>query len=486
MDIVIGIVYYHRSRSSRDYFLGGRSLGPWIGAMSAEASDMSGWLLMGLPGLAYATGMGEAFWTAVGLAIGTYLNWKFVAARLRKYTQISNDSITLPDFFSNRFHDEKKVLMSVSALFILVFFIIYTATGFVACGKLFNGIFGLDYTFMMLVSAIIIVAYTVIGGFLAESTIDFIQGSLMFFSLIVVLVGGTIMAGGVGAVMDNLEGIDGFLNIFGVVNAETNSFTSLGFVGIASALAWGLGYFGMPHILLRFMAIRTSKEIKRSTVIAMVWVVISMVAAVLIGIIGRAYLGDILIGPDSEKVFINMTIDLVPAFIAGIILSGILAATMSTADSQLLVTSSAISGNFYKGLIRKNASDKEIMWVARLTVIVVAIIAYFMALDPNSSIFRLVSYAWAGFGSTFGPVILLSLYWKRMTRNGALAGMLAGGITVIVWKQFISKLGGIFAMYEMIPAFAVSLVAIVVVSLLDEEPSAEIQAEFDSVIKSDI
>jgi len=480
MIVIIGIVYYRKTKDSSDYFLGGRNLGPWVGALSAEASDMSSWLLMGLPGLAYATGLGEAFWTAVGLAAGTYLNWKFIAARLRRYTQVANDSITLPDYFSNRFHDNGKILMSIAAIFILIFFTIYTATGFVACGKLFNSIFGLDYTLMMFVSAVIIVVYTAVGGFLAESTIDSIQGTLMFFALIFVLVAGTVATGGIGAVGQNINELPGFFDIFAVMDTATKSEIPFGALSIISALAWGLGYFGMPHILLRFMAIRTTDEIKRSKIIAMIWVIISLGVAVLIGIVGRAYLGEVLSGADSEKIFVEMSIKLIPSLLAGVILSAILAATMSTADSQLLVTSSAISNNIFKGLIKQNASEKQIMWVARATVIVVAIIASFMALDPNSSIFGLVKYAWAGFGATFGPLVLMSLFWKRMTRNGALAGMVTGGVTVIVWKEAISKLGGIFTVYEILPAFILSLIAIVLVSLLDKEPSAEIQAEFDA------
>ncbi|MCX7842925.1 MAG: sodium/proline symporter PutP [Clostridia bacterium] len=479
--VAIGIIFYYKTKDSSDYFLGGRRLGPWVGAISAEASDMSGWLLMGLPGLAYATGFGEAAWTAIGLAAGTYLNWKFVAERLRKYTQLANDSITLPDFFSNRFHDKSKILMSISALFILIFFTLYTATGFVASGKLFNSIFGLDYIPMMILSALIIVAYTATGGFLAASTTDLVQGILMFFSLIVVLMAGTIAAGGVGAVGANLSGLNGYMDWFAVMDPVKKSAVPFGAISIISALAWGVGYFGMPHILVRFMAIKTTQEIKRSRVIAMIWVIISLIAAVIIGVVGRAYLGDTLVGGDSEKVFIYLSTNLIPSLIAGVILSGILAATMSTADSQLLVTSSAISTNFYKGLIRKNASEKEMMWVGRLTVITVAIVAAFIARDPNSSIFSLVKYAWAGFGATFGPVILFSLFWKRTTRNGALAGMLCGGVLVILWKEVVSKLGGIFAMYEMVPAFLFSTLAIIVVSLLDKEPSKEIQQEFDSI-----
>lgn len=481
--VVVGVVFFFRTKNSSDYYLGGRGLNPWICAMSAEASDMSGWLLMGLPGVAYFLGIGEAFWTAIGLGLGTYLNWKLIATRLRNYTAKAGDAITLPDFFSNRFRDNKKVLMSIAAIFILIFFTIYTATGFVACGKLFNTIFGIDYRLMMLISAVIIVTYTAVGGFLAESTTDFIQGILMFFSLIIVLVAATAAVGGIGAISDKLSSMGGFLNVMGITDPATRAFKPYDLIGILSNLGWGLGYFGMPHILLRFMAIRSVGELKRSRSIAMTWVIISMAAAVFIGIVGRAFLGDVLAesGALSETVFIQLSLKLLPTFFAGIVLSGILAATMSTADSQLLVTSSAVSSNFYKGILRKNATEKEIVWVGRATVILVAIVACLMALNPASTIFNLVKYAWGGFGATFGPLIIFSLFWKRMTRTGALVGMLGGGITIIVWREFISKLGGVFAVYELIPAFLLSTILIVVVSLLGKEPPKEVTEEFEQV-----
>lgn len=482
--IIIGIVYYKRNKGADDYFLGGRKLGPWICAMSAEASDMSGWLLMGLPGVAYALGIGEAFWTAVGLALGTYLNWLFVAKRLRSYTKVANDSITLPDFFSNRFHDKKKILMIFSGLFIVVFFTIYTATGFKAAGTLFQSIFGLDstgYVWMVIASAFVIVLYTALGGFLAESATDFIQGILMFFSLIIVLVVGITFVGGIGQVSQNLSGINNFFSVVGVQNLKDGSFISYSALDIISNLAWGLGYFGMPHVLLRFMAIRSGRELGRSRRIAMVWVVISLAVAVLIGVVGRALFGDALLAnARQETVFIEMAIKLMPAFIAGIMLSGILAATMSTSDSQLLVTSSAVSNNFYRNFIRRKASDKEIMWVGRIVVILVAIVGVFMALDSQSTIFGLVKYAWGGFGAAFGPVILFSLFWKRMTFGGALAGMVTGGATVIVWKEVLSKLGGVFGVYELLPAFILASIVIIVVSLITKAPAKEVMDEFDT------
>ncbi len=481
--VVIGIIYYKRNKGADDYFLGGRSLGPWVCAMSAEASDMSGWLLMGLPGVAYAIGIGEAFWTAVGLALGTYLNWLLVAKRLRNYTKVAKDSITLPDFFSNRFHDKKKILMIFSGLFIVVFFTIYTATGFKAAGTLFQSIFGLDntgYVWMVIISALVIVLYTAVGGFLAESVTDLIQGILMIFSLVIVLVVGIATVGGIPQVGENLGSIGNFFSVLGVQNNTTGEFVNYSALDIISNLAWGLGYFGMPHVLLRFMAIRSSRELKRSRRIATVWVIISLAAAVFIGVVGRALFGDSLLpSGQQETVFIQMAVKLMPTFIAGIMLSGILAATMSTSDSQLLITSSAVSNNFYKSYVRRKASDKEIMWVGRIVVVLVAIVATIMALGNNDTIFDLVKYAWGGFGAAFGPVILFSIFWKRMTLSGALGGMVVGGATVIVWKEVISKLGGIFAVYELLPAFILASLVIIVVSLISKAPSKEIMDEFD-------
>ena len=481
--IVIGLLYSKRNQSTDQFYLGGRGLGPWVTAMSAEASDMSGWLLMGLPGVAYLSGSAEAVWTAVGLAAGTYLNWKLVSVRLRKYTEVSGNAITVPDFFNNRFKDKSKLLMMISALIILFFFTIYVATGFVACGKLFNSIFGFDYTLMMVISALVIVIYTAVGGFLAESTTDFIQGILMCISLVVVLGVGVVSAGGIGAVIDHAKSVPGYLSLDSLA-AGAGEVASFGFLPIVSTLAWGLGYFGMPHVLLRFMAIRSHKELKKSRIVATTWVVISLFAAVAIGIAGAALTsaGKIDALADGERIFIEMSIKLFPAILAGIMMSGIMAATMSTSDSQLLITSSAVSTNFYKGIIRKKASDKEVMWVSRITIIVVTVIAAIMALDQDSSVFKLVSYAWAGFGAAFGPVILFSLFWKRTTRNGALAGMIVGGALVPLWNHLISTLHPVLDIYELLPAFVLACVAIVVVSLVDKAPSKEITDEFDKVM----
>ena len=391
--VTIGLIYSKRNQRSEDFYLGGRSLGPWVTAMSAEASDMSSWLLMGLPGLAYLTGFGEAGWTAIGLALGTWLNWRLVSVRLRHYSHIAGNAFTLPDFFSNRYHDSKKILMSIAALFILVFFTVYTASGFVASGRLFNGIFGFDYVTMMLVSAVVIVIYTVIGGFLAESTTDFIQGIVMSFSLVVILTSATIMAGGIGAVVENTRIMPGFLEWFSVHDPVNRAAVSFGGLKATSALAWGLGYFGMPHVLLRFMAIKNPAALKTSRRIATIWVVIALGSAVLIGLVGSAVFPGVLKGNESERIFIELARNLVHPIIAGIILSGILAATMSTSDSQLLITSSAISQNFFKGVLKKDATERQVMWVSRLTIILVAIIAAFMAYDPKSSIFKIVSHA---------------------------------------------------------------------------------------------
>ncbi len=479
--IAVGSIYYKRNQSADAYLLGDRKLGPWVCAISAEASDMSGWLLMGLPGLAYATGVGEVFWTAVGLAVGTYLNWLLVAKRLRKYTKIAGNAITLPDYFSNRFRDKKKILMIFSAVFILFFFMIYLASGFSACGKLFNAIFGLDYTTMMIISAVVIIAYSVIGGFLAVSMTDLIQGMLMFFALLVIVVVGLAAVGGIEQMGANIAGINGYLNIWGVNDPTTNTFVGYSALDIISILAWGLGYFGMPHILLRFMAIDEVAKIKRSRRIATVWVVISLAAAIFIGIIGRALFGEIFMDGKSETIFIQLSSTLLPALIAGVMITGILASAMSTADSQLLVTSSAISNNFYKNFVRKQASQKELLNVARITVVVVSLLAILFALDEESSVFKIVSYAWAGFGATFGPVVILSLFWKRMNLWGALAGMVSGATTIIVWKEVLKKLGGVFTIYELLPGFIVAVIFIIGVSLLTPKPSKEITDEFESV-----
>jgi len=477
--LFIGWHFYKRTNNLSDYILGGRGLNSWVTSMSAQASDMSGWLLMGLPGAAYLAGF-EALWIALGLGVGTYLNWKFIAVRLRKYTEISGNSLTLPDFFENRFRDQSKILRIISALFILVFFLIYTSSGFVAGAKLFSTVFGFSYQTALLIGALVIIVYTFLGGFMAVSWTDFFQGIIMFFAITIVPVLAVIKLGGPGPSFDSLAEINKeLLNVFSQKDGNP-----LPLIVIASSLAWGLGYFGQPHILARFMAIRKSSEIKKARLIAMIWVVISLFCAVAVGVLGRALLKTSPLGDGAqETVFMIMVNNLVPSFVAGILLAAILAAIMSTADSQLLVTSSSITKDFYKVLIRRNAGEKELVLVSRSAVIGVAVIAYIIGLNPQSTVLGLVAYAWAGFGATFGPLVILSLIWKRMTQKGALAGILAGGITVILWKNLE---GGIFNLYEILPGFIISVLAIVLVSLLDKPPSQEIVDEFHRVGNSNI
>ena len=505
--IAIGIIFAKRAnKSSDDYFLGGRSLGPWVTAFSASASDMSGWLLMGLPGLAYWCGLADAAWTAIGLALGTYLNWLIVSKRLRRYSVRANNSITLPDFFSNRFREKKKTIMTISALFILIFFTVYAASCFVTCGKLFSTLFNLPYIPMMILGAVFVLAYTILGGFLAESASDFMQAIVMIIALITVVIIGTVSAGGLGAVIDNAKNIPGFFDFFNLASPTVDATktqlvesgapvfgqaTPYGFLSICSMLAWGLGYFGMPQVLLRFMAIRKEKELKASRRIAIIWIVVSLIVAVFIGIMGRAlYPTTHLTASDSENIFITITTGVFNSgalpLLAGLIMAGILAATISSSDSYLLIAASAFAKNIFKGVVNKKASDKSVMWATRITLGLIAVIAILLALDENSVIFKLVSFAWAGFGATFGPIMLFSLFWKRTTKAGAIAGMLSGGIMVFVWKLLINPLGkefGIQALtiYELLPAFIISCIFIVVVSLATKKPSAEIEADFDAV-----
>ncbi|MFD3155501.1 sodium/proline symporter PutP [Haloimpatiens sp. FM7330] len=476
--LLIGFIYYKKTENLSEYILGGRNLNSWVTAMSSQASDMSGWLLMGLPGYAYLSGV-EAIWIAVGLGLGTYINWKIVAKRLRKYTEIAGNSITLSAYFQNRFKDKSKVLRIVSALIILVFFTIYTSSGLVAGGKLFNTVFGIPYIYALTIGTVVVISYTFLGGFMAVCWTDLVQGILMFFAITIVPITAIRVIGGYGSVMDKVTSINSnLLNIFTNYKGE-----SLSLIAIISLLAWGLGYFGQPHILTRFMAIRSSKQIDKARRIAMSWVVISLTAAVIIGIVGRVYLKQNLQGSASEKVFMIMVNNMFPSFIAGILLAAILAAVMSTADSQLLVTASALTEDIYKSVFKPHASQKELVWISRGTVIAVAIVAYLLALNPESSVLALVAYAWAGFGAGFGPVVLLSIFWKRMTRNGALAGMITGGITVILWKNLH---GGIFELYEIVPGMIVSSIAIIIISLLGEKPSKEVLDEFNSVETSNI
>ena len=496
--IGIGIVYAKRAnKSSEDYFLGGRSLGPWVTAMSAEASDMSGWLLMGLPGVAYWYGLADAAWTAIGLAVGTYLNWLIVSKRLRRYSIQANNSITLPEFFSNRFREKKKLVMTISAAFILIFFTVYAASCLVTCGKLFSTLFGASYVPMMLLGALFVLIYTILGGFLAESASDFMQSIVMIVALSTVVIIGLVTAGGIGEVISNAKEIPGFLDFFGLANPALDdagtqmvengkplfdTANSYGILTICSTMAWGLGYFGMPQVLLRFMAIRREDELKRSRRIAMVWVVISLAVAVFIGIIGRQiYPTAHLTKPAAENIFITMSTSSLPAILAGFVMAGILAATISSSDSYLLIAASAFAKNIFQGVVKKKATDKQVMLVSRITLLIIAAIAIVIALDENSVIFTIVSFAWAGFGATFGPLMLFSLFWKRTTRAGAIAGMVGGGGMVFLWNLVISKLGGVFAIYELLPAFIFSSICIVVVSLITPAPSKEIIEDFDMV-----
>ena len=468
--LAIGWFFYRRTRNLADYILGGRGLNSWVAAMSAQASDMSGWLLMGLPGFAYLAGL-EAGWIALGLGIGTYLNWKLVASRLRRYTETAGDALTIPDYFENRFHDRSHVLRVVSALFILVFFLIYTASGFVAGAKLFATVFELPYLTALILGALVIIAYTFMGGFMAVSWTDFFQGTIMFLAILVVPILAALHKGGFTAMIADLGKLNReFLDPFTSASGET-----ITLVAVVSLLAWGLGYFGQPHILARFMAIRNPDRIPRSRHIAMTWVIISLGFAVLAGMAGAALPVESLVGPDSEKVFILLVQRMAHPLAAGIFLSAILAAIMSTADSQLLVTSSAITRDFYKVLLRPRARERELLWVSRLAVLGVAAVALVLAMNPENSVLGLVAYAWAGFGATFGPLVLISLYWPRMTRKGALAGIVVGGITVLVWKPLS---GGIFNLYEIVPGFLFSTLAILAFSLLDKEPAADIKKEF--------
>ncbi len=491
MMVVIGIFYSRKNKNVNDFYLGGRKLGPIVTAMSAEASDMSSWLLMGLPGVAYLTGCAEAGWTAIGLAIGTYINWLIVAKRLRVYTQKCGNAITIPDFFSNRYRDNKNILMGIAAIIILVFFVPYTASGFSACGKLFGTLFGLEYHTAMIISAVIIIAYTSIGGFLAASTTDLIQSIVMTLALIILLGFGIVTAGGIGAVMENAGELKDYLSFTALHNPDGGESTPYGALPIASTLAWGLGYFGMPHILLRFMAIEDKEKIKTSRRIASVWVVISMGIAIFIGMIGNALsangtIGTLVGSSEAETVVMKMATLMsehgaLAAIPAGLIFAGILACTMSTSDSQLLAASSSMSENLLHGVFKIKLSNKGSMISARVVLFVIAVLSIILAWNPDSSVFRIVSFAWAGFGATFGPVMLCALFWKRSNKWGALAGMVVGGIMVFVWKFLIAPIGGIWAIYELLPAFIAALAAIIIVSLVTAKPEQAIVDEFEAV-----
>lgn len=474
--MLIGYFAYRRTHNLSDYILGGRRLGKWVTALSACASDMSGWLLLGLPGYAYLAGF-EAGWIALGLLCGTYLNWRLVAARLRQYSVIAGDSQTLPAFFENRFHDESRLLRVVSAIFILLFFLFYTSSGLVAGGKLFNAVFDLPYHWAVMAGAAVVVIYTFVGGFLAVSWTDLLQGLLMAAALLIVPVIAISELGGWTNTFSSVSRSNPAL-LDALTNVDSEP---LGTLAIVSLLAWGLGYFGQPHILARFKAIRSVDEIAAARRIAVSWVALTLFCAVFVGITGIAYLQPSLEGGDTEKVFILLVEALFHPVIAGICLAAILAAIMSTADSQLLVSASVFTSDFYKALFRRNAGEQQLVWTGRIAVLVIAIIALVLAWNPERKVLDLVAYAWAGFGAAFGPALILSLFWRRMNRNGAVAGIIVGGVTVVVWKQLS---GGLFDLYEIVPGFALSLIAILAASLATSAPEQRVVREFDQASRS--
>ena len=502
--LVVGFVASRKTNDVGDFYLGGRKLGPFVTAMSAEASDMSSYLLMGVPGLAYFSGIADAGWTAIGLAVGTYLNWLFTAKRLRNYTA-KLDAITLPEYFKKRFRDKNNVTLLIGALAIIVFFIPYTASGFSACGKLFAQLFGVNYQLAMVVSAIIIVGYTTTGGFLAASTTDFIQSIVMSFALVVVLFYGIHHAGGMNAVLDNANALKGYLDMNAThVNAASdnvaqyvNEGASYGLFNKITMFCWGLGYFGMPHILLRFMAIEDPKKLKLSRRVASIWVVISLGVATFLGVVGRAMTeagalnllmdeADLTATSESEKLIVVLADHISQngfgyALIAGLIIAGILASTMSTADSQLIAASSAVSENIIQDVFKIKLSETAAMLTARITLVIVGVLGVIIAWDPSSSVFNIVSFAWAGFGAVFGPATIMSLFWKRTNKYGCIAGMISGAAMVFIWKYGVRPMGGAWNLYELAPAFLVALIFIFVVSLITKAPEEEIAKEFDEV-----
>lgn len=467
----IGAKNYDKGDDLGDYLLGGRKLGSWMTAMSAQASDMSGWLLIGLPGMAYAiyNGTLEAIWTAIGLWIGTYLNWKFVAKRLRQYTKQSSDSLTLPVFFENRFRDKNHILRVVSAVFIIVFFLVYTAAQFAAGGKLFNTIFGIDYLWGMIIGAVIILAYTSLGGFNAVCITDTIMGLTMFFALIIVPVITTLKLGGFQGLEERLATLS--QDTLGLIPKKAGTVDKM---LIASSLGWGLGYFGQPHILARFMAIESPDMIKKSRVIAMGWVSITLAAAIIIGIVGKAFIPNL---PDGETIYMELINRMFNPVVSGVLMTAILAAIMSTASSQLLVAASSVSTDIYVTLFKKDLNDPKIVTLSRATVIIISVIAMALAIKPDSSVFSLVAFAWGGFGAAFGPLIIFALFWRRMTLQGAICGMIVGGVSDFIW-YFMD--GGIWDVYEIIPGFILASIAIIVVSFITKQ-NEELAVEFDEV-----
>lgn len=488
--LLIGVYYSKKTSNSSDFYLGGRTLGPFVTAMSAEASDMSSWLLMGLPGLAYLTGVANAAWTGIGLAIGTYVNWLVVAKRIRTYSH-HLDAITIPDFFSKRYHDDKNIINFVSAVIIIIFFIPYTASGFAACGKLFSSLFGVDYFVAMIISAAVIVGYTTLGGFLAASTTDLVQSIIMTMALVVIMTFGISKAGGISAVVENANSLAGYFSLVTSHLPETGGIEYYNIFSTVSTLAWGLGYFGMPHILLRFMAIQDKQKLSLSRRIATIWVLISLTVAILIGIVGNAMTAngviDALESSKSETIIIEIASllsshGILAALISGLILAGILAATMSTADSQLLAASSSVSQNIFQDFFKIKMDEKKSMLISRLTVVFISLIGIIIAYNPDSSVFEIVSFAWAGFGATFAPVVLCALFWRRSNKTGVLAGMFVGAVTIFVWKYAIKPMGGFWDVYELLPAFALAMLTIICVSLMTSSPSKAIQDEFDDYV----
>ena len=489
MCLLIGVGFYNsrKNSTSEDFYLGGRKMGALVVAMSAEASDMSSWLLMGLPGVAYLTGIADAFWTAAGLAVGTYLNWLFTSRRLRRYSE-KIDAITVPNFFAKRFHDEKNIITAISAIIIVVFFIPYVASGFAACGKLFNSLFGLDYMTGVILFAIIIVIYTIMGGFTSVATNDLIQSIVMSIALISIVTFGVSSAGGFGAVMDNAKSLPGYFSLSAIHDAVAGTAVPYSALSAVSLFAWGIGYFGMTHILVRFMAIEDEGKLVLSRRVASIWVTIAMGVAIFIGVVGLGVVkaGNMAPLEDSERVIIALTDILskngfLAAVLGGVILAGILAATMSTADSQMLVAASGVSENIVQDFFGKKLTEKQSLMVARGTILAIAAIGLFLAKDPNSSVFGIVSFAWAGMGAAFAGVMICALFWKRTTLQGALAGMISGGAMVFIWKYAVRPMGGILDIYELLPAFLVSLAMIIIVSLATKAPSQEILDEFESV-----
>lgn len=466
----IGVLAYRRTRDFADYILGGRRLGYWVSALSAEASDMSGWLMLGLPGFAYTFGL-QAGWIALGLLLGTYLNWRLVARRLRRYTELAGNALTLPDFFERRFHDQSRILRLSTASFILLFFAFYTTSGFVAGGRLFQAVFGLDYRWAVAAGAAVVVGYTLLGGFFAVCWTDSVQGLMMLAALIVLPLTAVGHQGGWAPTLAALAASE-TARLNPLESAEGPALSGL---ALASLLGWGLGYFGQPHILPRFMAIRSERQIPQARWIAVAWVTCTLMGAVFVGIAGIGHFHPPLAGAESEQVFLKLSLLLFHPVVAGALLAAVLAAIMSTASAQLLVSASALSEDFYKALLRPAAGAQELLWVGRGAVLGISAVAFGLALDPAGKVLDLVAQAWAGFGAAFGPAILLSLFWRRMTRNGAVAGIVVGGLTVVIWQRLS---GGIFDLYELVPGFAFSVIAILGVSLLDRPPEPAILSQF--------